>query len=460
MTPKIMIAGTASGSGKTTIVCALLQALCNRGFKAAAFKCGPDYIDPMFHSRIIGTKSRNLDGYFMGKETLNKLLCKNSRGMDIAVIEGVMGYYDGLGMEDTASSYALAKDTKTPVVLVVPCKGMGRSVQAVVDGYVDFKPDSNIKGVIFNQLAPSLYPSMKEYYDRKKIKVLGCFPKTDKAEIAGRHLGLITADEIADLKEKMQLLAKLAEEYLDLDGILELAKAAEENAKSERVAYEDMQERNLRIAVARDRAFCFYYEDNLELLRELGCELVPFSPLADKTLPEEIDGLIFGGGYPELYVSALEQNGDMRRTVRTKIADGIPTYAECGGFMYLHREITAPDGTKGEMAGVFDGACAFTQKLQHFGYVELEALKDNLLCKKGGKIRAHEFHRCVSDLCADTFRERKGGKEWTGFVSTENVLAGFPHLHYYANPQFAANFVDKCMEYSVKRSSKSAKNAD
>ena len=173
-----MIAGTASGSGKTTIVCAVLQALVNRGLGTAAFKCGPDYIDPMFHSKIIGTKSRNLDGYFMDRKTLNALLYKNTRGMDIAVIEGVMGYYDGLGMEDTASSYALARDTETPVVLVVPCKGMGRSVQAVIDGYVNFKEDSHIKGVIFNQLAPSLYPAMKAYCEKNNIKVLGCFPKT------------------------------------------------------------------------------------------------------------------------------------------------------------------------------------------------------------------------------------------------------------------------------------------
>lgn len=461
MTPRIMIAGTASASGKTTIVCALLQAFVNRGLKTAAFKCGPDYIDPMFHSQIIGTKSRNLDGYFMDRETINKLMFKNARGMDIAVIEGVMGYYDGLGMEDTASSYALARDTQTPVILVVPCKGIGRSVQAVVDGYIGFKENPHIKGVIFNQLAPSLYPAMKEYCAQKNIRALGCFPRIEKAEIKSRHLGLVTADEIADLKEKMQILAEAAEQHIDFDGILELACTAEKSADfvpfghmAPGAAQEgtgEADKKSLRIAVAKDRAFCFYYEDNLTLLQELGCELVPFSPLADKTLPKDIDGMILGGGYPELYVRALEQNHEMRRAVRAEIANGIPTYAECGGFLYLHRELAAPDGTKGKMAGVFDGACVFTQKLQRFGYVELEALKDNLLCPKGGRIRAHEFHRCVSDLCADTFRVMKGGREWTGFISADNVLAGFPHLHYYANPQFAQSFVEKCAEYQSKR---------
>ena len=448
---RIMIAGTSSGSGKTTIVCAVLQALVNRGLKTAAFKCGPDYIDPMFHSKIIGTKSRNLDGYFMDQKTLNALLYKNTRDMDIAVIEGVMGYYDGIGMEDTASSYALAKDTKTPVVLVVPCKGMSRSVQAVLDGYVNFKEDSNIKGVIFNQLAPSLYPDLKAYCTQKKIKALGYFPKTEKAEIGSRHLGLITADEIADLKEKMQLLAELAEKYIDLDGILEMARTAKEETIECEISLCAPDTDRLRIAVARDRAFCFYYEDNLELLRELGCELVEFSPIADRELPKDIDGLILGGGYPELYARELEKNQEMRNAIKEKINAGIPTHAECGGFIYLHREITTPNGTTGKMAGVLDGVCFFSEKLQHFGYVELDALKDNLLCKAGDKIRAHEFHRCISDITPDTFRAVKGDREWNSFCSTGNLLAGFPHIHYYANPQFAVNFVKKCVEYKNKR---------
>lgn len=454
---RIMIAGTASGSGKTTIVCALLQAFVNRKLSVASFKCGPDYIDPMFHSRIIGTTARNLDGYFMDKETLNYLLCKNSRGMDISVIEGVMGYYDGLGMEDTASSYALARDTKTPVILVVPCKGMSRSVQAVIDGYVNFAEDSNIKGVIFNQLAPSLYSAMKEYCEGKNIRALGYFPRVSEAELGSRHLGLITADEIADIQEKMQLLAQAAEKYIDIETVLELAASSSDISEYDNKAA-GMNEQvmaageRLRVAVARDRAFCFYYEDNLELLRELGCDIVAFSPIADKELPKKIDGLILGGGYPELYGSALEKNETMRQSVRERILQGIPTHAECGGFLYLHREITTPNGIRSKMTGVLDGDCIFTEKLQHFGYVELEALKDNLLCKSGDRIRAHEFHRCVSDIRTDTFKTVKNGREWISFVSTDSLLAGFPHIHYHTNPQLAVSFVRKCAEYRNNRS--------
>lgn len=450
---KIMIAGTSSGSGKTTIVCALLQALVNRGIKTAAFKCGPDYIDPMFYDRIIGAKSGNLDGYFMDKNTINKLLCKNSRGMDISVIEGVMGYYDGLGMENIASSYAIAGDTDTPVVLVVSCSGMSKSVQALTDGYVNFVPDSHIKGIIFNRLSPSLYPAMKEYCEKRHLKALGYFPKLDKGQLESRHLGLVTAQEVTDLKEKLQYLAQMAEKYLDIDALLELGKEFYDDERQYSYMKKDAVYGydSLRVAVARDRAFCFYYEDNLELLRELGCEIVEFSPLNDKKLPDNIDGLILGGGYPELYGRQLEENLSMRSSVKEYIEQGLPTYAECGGFMYLHREIISPDGLKSKMAGVLQGECVFTQKLQHFGYVELEALKDNLLCKRGERIRAHEFHRCISNVNTDTFRTFKNTGEWISFVSTDTMLAGFPHIHYYANPDFALSFVKKCAEYNRRK---------
>lgn len=448
---RIMIAGTSSGSGKTTIVCALLQALVNRGIKTAAFKCGPDYIDPMFYDRIIGARSVNLDGYFMDRNTINKLLCKNSRGMDISVIEGVMGYYDGLGMEDIASSYAIAGDTDTPVVLVVPCRGMSKSVQALTDGYVNFVPDSHIKGIIFNQLSPSLYPAMKEYCEKRHLKALGYFPRLEKGQLESRHLGLVTAQEVTDLKEKLQYLAQMAEKYLDIDALLELGREFYEDKCQYSYMKMDAVHNNLRVAVARDRAFCFYYEDNLELLRELGCEIVEFSPLNDKKLPDNIDGLILGGGYPELYGRQLEENLSMRSSVKEAIEQGLPTYAECGGFMYLHREITSPDGLKSKMAGVLEGECVFSQKLQHFGYVELEALKDNLLCKRGERIRAHEFHRCISNVNTDTFRTFKNTGEWISFVSTDTLLAGFPHIHYYANPDFALSFVKRCAEYNRRK---------
>lgn len=466
---RVMIAGTSSGCGKTTVACAILQAMVNRNKKVASFKCGPDYIDPLFHSRIIGTRARNLDGYFMDRDTLWNLLEWNSRGMDISVIEGVMGYYDGIGMEETASSYRVARDTDTPVVLVVPCRGMSRSVQALLGGYLDFVRDSGIAGVIFNQLSPGCYPAMEEFCKKRGVKPLGYFPKVEGAKLSSRHLGLITAEEVDGWKEKMQLLAERAEQYLDMDGLFALAEKVPETEKNREKAgdsglvYPGMaiegkkrlpsrltQGRKPRIGVARDLAFCFYYEDNLELLRELGCELVEFSPLRDAGLPEDIHGLILGGGYPEVYGRELENNESMRRDIRQSVEKGIPAYAECGGYLYLHRQLTDQEGRTWQMAGVLDGEAYFTDRLQHFGYVTLTAEEDTILCEKGDDIRAHEFHRCKSTVVQNVFLTEKREQSWGSFVSCYRLLAGFPHIHYWANPKFAVNFYHQCVEHMIK----------
>lgn len=463
---RIMIAGTNSGCGKTTIVCGILQAFVNDGLKTAGFKCGPDYIDPMFHREIIGTKSGNLDGFFMGKETLCSLLGKNSKDCDISVIEGVMGYYDGVGMTETASSYQVARDTETPVILVIPCKGASRSIQAMIKGFLEYEQDSRIRGIIFNELPESLYPSMTEYCKKIGVRPLGFFPVVKEARIESRHLGLVTAQEIGDLKEKVQKLAEMAGKYLDLQGILELAAEANEpaegacepkkNACQRETKINEMTEVSeikspsktaLRIAVARDRAFCFYYEDNLELLQSLGCELVEFSPLEAAQLPGEIDGLILGGGYPELYGEKLAANQSLLQDIRNRIVEGLPAYAECGGYIYLHEKMEDVKGASYKMVGVIEGTCRFTDRLQHFGYVTMTAKEDNLFCKKGEIIRAHEFHRCVSDAAETVFDTVKGEKHWDSFVAKDNLLAGFPHIHYYANPQVAKRFVAQCRAY-------------
>lgn len=453
-----MIAGTNSGSGKTTVVCGILQSLKNKQNKVMSYKCGPDYIDPMFHSRILGIKSRNLDSNFCADDVLRGLIAKNSADMDISVVEGVMGLYDGVGVTKEGSSYEIACKTGTPIVLVVDCSGMGGSVMAVLKGFLEYDSEHLIKGVIFNKLAASLYPEVSRLTEEMGVKSLGYFPKVKGAEIGSRHLGLITAAEIDDFHNKMKLLAENTDKYIDLEVLNNIADGAEMIDAGGVAIYDNAsfigqsdtcRDEKVRIAVAKDEAFCFYYEDNLDLLRELGCEIVEFSPLKDTELPSKISGLYIGGGYPELYASKLENNASMRDSIRNSIVAGLPTHAECGGFMYLHDFIRDIEGNSYKMAGVIKGECCFTDKLQHFGYAKMTANKDNLLCKEGESIKVHEFHRCCSSAEADVFTTVKRDKIWNSYVSDYNMAAGFPHIHYYANVDFAKNFVNKCREYSI-----------
>jgi cobyrinic acid a,c-diamide synthase len=439
---RIMIAGTHSGSGKTTVTCAVLQALVNRKMNVTSFKCGPDYIDPMFHSKIIGAKSRNLDSFFCDTNTVNYLLHKNSG--DISVIEGVMGFYDGVGK--SASSHTLSIDTKTPVILVIDCKGISLSMGAVMKGFLTFEQHNNIVGFIFNRLHESLIETAKNLCSEMNVKYFGRMPYCRDCSVESRHLGLVTANEISDLKEKMNRLGELAEENLLIDELISYAEKAEDTDFKE-VAFKAVSD--VRIAVAYDNAFCFYYEDNLDLLRELGCEIVKFSPLSDSHLPDNISGLIIGGGYPELYADKLSENKSLLSEIREKISGGMPTIAECGGFMYLHKELENADGKSFGGVGVIGGNAYKTSKLQRFGYVCLTAENDNLLCGKGEKTLAHEFHYWDSTACGNGFSARKTSNGFTYECchSGENIYAGFPHLYFYANPEIAVNFAEKCQEY-------------
>ena len=439
--PRLILAGTNSGCGKTTMVCALLQALVNRNLKTGAFKCGPDYIDPMFHSRIIGAKSANLDLHFFTPNTLNYLLAKNGEDRDISVIEGVMGYYDGAGLTTTkGSTYEVAQVTDSPVVLVVGAKGASLSVLATIQGFLDFCPDNHIKGVILNQCTAMTYTALAaEIEKRFKIKAFGFLPSLPECALESRHLGLVTAAEVEGLREKMQLLARQAEKTLNIDGLIGLANSAMP------VRYEPIslpQKEPVRIAVARDKAFCFYYEDSLEALSDMGAELIPFSPLTDKSLPVNIHGLYLGGGYPELYIEQLGGNTQMLQSVRQALERGLPCIAECGGFMYLTQRVA---GT--HMVGALEGDCWDTGKLTRFGYVTLQAKKDNLLCKAGGQIAAHEFHHWDCTQPGEGFTAKKPtGRQWDCAVSTQTLYAGFPHFHFYSNPAFAEGFIDSCIK--------------
>lgn len=439
--PRLLLAGTNSGCGKTGVSCAILQALVNRGLNVGAFKCGPDYIDPMFHSRIIGAQSANLDLHFFDENTLRYLLFKNAQTRDLSIIEGVMGYYDGDGLTSSrTSSYEVSKATDTPTVLIVNAAGAALSLLATIQGFLSFCPDSRICGVILNRCSPMSYGALKSAIEaRFPIRAYGYLPKMDDCALESRHLGLVTAAEVENLREKLQKMAAQAEKTIDLDGLLALSKEA---LPLSFLPITLPEREHVRIAVAEDKAFCFYYADNFAAIGEMGGQIVPFSPLEGEALPENIQGLYLGGGYPELYAQKLSENETMRASVKKALADGLPCIAECGGFMYLTQAIGGFP-----MVGALAGQCFDTGRLTRFGYVTLQAQKDNLLCRAGGKIAAHEFHHWdCTDPGADFTAVKPSGKSWQCAVAGAQLYAGFPHFHFYANPEFLTNFYDACVK--------------
>ena len=452
--PRILLAAGASGSGKTLITCGLLQALVNRGLKTASFKCGPDYIDPMFHSRVIGTKSRNLDTFFTDKEITRYLLCQNAAGCEISVMEGVMGFYDGVaGTTTRASAYDLACVTDTPVILIVNSRGMSVSLAAYVKGFMEYRKDSHIEGVIFNQMSPMLYPRMKKLLeDELGVRVLGYVPKVEDCVIESRHLGLVLPDEIPELQANLQRLSEILEKTLDIDGIIQVAEGAPE-IKAQEPILDFCVKKPLRIGVADDEAFCFFYEDNFRILEKMGAELVHFSPVRDQKLPCRLDGLLLYGGYPELNGRELENNTSMREDIKKALDAGMPCMAECGGFMYLHDEMEGMDGNIYHMAGVIPGKAYRTPRLNRFGYVTLTQKQTVLGADMLGEIPAHEFHYFDSENCGKAFLAKKpeSSRQWECIHGTETMLAGFPHLYYYGNPKVPEAFLRACMTYNSRR---------
>ncbi len=438
---RLLITAPASGAGKTTVVCAVLSLLKKHGFCPAALKCGPDYIDPMFHSEVSSVDSRNLDGFFMDDNIMNYLLHESSISSDICIIEGAMGYYDGAGFTDEASAYSCARTTNTAVVLVLDGSGVGISLAAVLKGFMDFRQDSNIKGVIFNRTSPHVYAKLAEECRRLGVVPLGYIPRDERFVIKSRHLGLVTAAEIGSLRSQLELIAENA--VIDIEALMKLAEAPKIIASAP--PFPNLGH-GARIAVARDRAFCFYYRDNLEYLKKCGLELCFFSPLSDKALPEGVSGLLLGGGYPELYLEELSQNKPMLESIRRAVLSGMPTVAECGGFLYLHRSI---DGVP--MADVLPSKSFNAGRLTRFGYVTLTARCDNLYTKKGGILKAHEFHYWDSEEPGDTFTAQKphSGRSWNTVVSGKNFLAGFSHLHYWGNFEAANSFIRRISQWKV-----------
>lgn len=463
---RFMIAAPKSGSGKTMITCALLQLLKDNGKNVSSYKCGPDYIDPMFHKKVLGVPSKNLDTFFTDEKTTVQLFLDKRADGDFAVLEGVMGLYDGLGgIYEQGSSYHLAKVTQTPIILVVDAKGMGKSVLALIAGFLQYDTQHLIKGVLFNRMSKGYYDIIKPLIEKElSVKVVGYFPEQKDIGLSSRHLGLVMPDELADIKEQLDELAGRLKKTIDLDMLLDIAVEAEKITKTTNTEQMQIQNQNntVNIAVAMDEAFCFYYEDNLRLLEKCGAKLQYFSPLHDTKLPDNCDALLLGGGYPELYAKELSENLSMRNSIKTAFKTGLPTVAECGGFMYLHtyiHNICEEDADAQNyvfgMTGALDSECHFKGKLVRFGYIELEEKHNNFL-PTDEKIRAHEFHYYDStDNGADCIATKPAtGRSYDCVISHDNYWLGFPHLYYPSNPHFAESFVRKAYEYRRNKNGK------
>ncbi|SDJ80701.1 cobyrinate a,c-diamide synthase [Natronincola ferrireducens] len=448
-----LLAGTQSGVGKTTLSTGVMGTLKKRGLQVKAFKVGPDYIDPQFHRYITGNPSRNLDSYLLKEDTIKELFHKNLEEEDIAVVEGVMGLYDGLGTQkDEGSSAHVSKILQLPVILVIDGRGVSTSAAAMVLGYKLYDPDINLAGVIINNVSGEKhYSLLKEGIERDTgIKCLGYLRKNNNIQLKSRHLGLIPCDEVPELEEKLEDLVEMVEETVDIEGLLAVAKEIEIKKKE----VKPLRAEEITLAYAYDSAFNFYYQDNLDLLKELGCRLIPFSPLKDTGLPEGIDGIYIGGGFPEVFARELEENQGIRRNLYEEAQRGLPIYGECGGFMYLTKAIKTFDGEVYQMAGVFDATAEMTNRLQRFGYCQVSIKENSSFHKEAFTTKAHEFHRGVVIAPSREYvysvvkkKKEKIIDRWSCGIESYNCLGGFPHIHFYSNPTFINNFLEKCRIY-------------
>lgn len=450
--PGIMLAAPKSGSGKTLLTIALLTYLQQQNKHPRAIKCGPDYIDPMFHRKVMQVPSKNLDTWMADEKTVSALFSDYVTEDCFVIAEGVMGLYDGLGgVLPQGSSYDLAETLGLPIVIILDAHGMGRTMVAILQGLVGQDTAGLIRGVILNKTSKHFYQVMKPMIEEQVgISCLGYFPKTEALHLESRHLGLKLPEEIADLKEQLSLAADFLVQSVDVEALLALGEEAVKHAEKAANKTLEASDKKVRIAVAMDEAFCFIYEDNLALLRSYGAEIVPFSPLKDEKLPEQIGGLILYGGYPELYAKALSENTTMRASINSALTGGLPCLAECGGFMYLHDSITAEDGVTYPMCGVVKGNCSNTGKLVRFGYIEMEGPKDWLGDKA---IRGHEFHYYDTDENGSDVVVRKPvtGRTYSAVLCTEEQWLGFPHLYYPSNPAFVKHFIEQVCKFSDKQ---------
>ena len=448
----IVIAGTNSGCGKTTVTIGLMSLLAERGHTIAPFKTGPDLIDPAFHRKVTGTPSYNLDTFLMRPEVINHLYAKHTENKDFAVVEGVMGLYDGMGDEATGSAAELSKLLDLPVLLVVSCKSMYQSLAAIVSGFKHFDPQVNVTGVILNHVpSADSYAFLKKYIETHTgVPCVGYLPTNKDISFESRHLGLVQAGEVTGLDEKIEKLTDILRETIDVELLEKISTQAKLTLTSLQVAEPWKRDlSSLRIAVARDHAFQFYYHENLELLEENGAELVYFSPLNDAHLPPDIDAIYIGGGYPEVFAKELSENKNMLQEVKTAAVWGLPIFAECGGLMYLTDGIEDVEGHFNPMAGVFNCKVQMTARLQRFGYCNVSYNES--------VTRAHEFHcsRIIPAAEGPNYAmsyqltKPEKNKTWTCGLKYKNVLGGYAHFHFWSEPLFYHQIIDLWMQKTI-----------
>jgi cobyrinic acid a,c-diamide synthase len=452
---RIIIAGTNSGVGKTTITLGIMSALVKEGMMVQGFKSGPDYIDPSHHNFVTGNASRNLDTWIMGNDVCRELFERSAIKADVSVIEGVMGLYDGsIDSTGLGSTAHLAKVLKAPVILVINAKGMAQSAGAMVLGYKEFDKDINLAGVIVNNVAgQSHYDYVKKSIEETcSIPVLGYLQKDKEMTIPERHLGLIPFGENKSPSILYERLGEMVLETIDIDGLLKVARSADDFPNYKKTIFQEDDRtfavQDVHIALAKDEAFCFYYQDDIELFESLGARISYFSPLNDERIPDDVDGIFIGGGFPELYAEGLMKNTSMQNSISDAASQGTVIYGECGGMMYLLEELIDTEGRSFSMCGILEGTSRMENKRQGLGYVSVSALCDNPLCKKGDTFRAHEFHWSrLSDVPKDTvfaYETRKSnGKRCglDGIYSKDNIIASYTHVHFSSNPGLVNNLL-------------------
>lgn len=455
--PRVIIAGTNSGVGKTTLTLGIISALRKKGYSVQPFKTGPDYIDPTYHTEASGKACANLDTWLLPKDAVVELFRRRAKDADISVIEGVMGLYDGLKDSEQGSSSHLAKILNCPVILILNAHSLSRSAGAIALGYKEFDRGINIAGIILNNIgSKNHYHYVKTAIERKaKIPVLGYLPMTPALKLPQRHLGLIPFEERKLQHNFYQKLLNLIENNINLSRLIEISRSAKQLPHNkERIFKKEYPKDRVTIGVAKDEAFNFYYQDNLDILMHLGAKIVTFSPLRDRKLPESTDGLYIGGGFPELFASGLSKNKRLKGLIYQKAEEGLPIYAECGGLMYLVESIIDFKKKKFPMVGIFKGLVKMADRRQALGYVNVETTRDNILNKKGARIRGHVFHWSYLEAKSKEYPyvykiTKDKNKIFYNGLFRKKTLASYVHLHFASCLDLAENFIHNCKEYRI-----------